>query len=440
MSAHLSNEIVERFHNRALATGDRGVIYNHILACETCRRRVVTAQIEAVALRTLTGHLLPTEDEEPFHLELETIEAFVDDTLDPLDRSTVKLHLDDCAECSAEVTDLRESLATMKAASRQQDKDHPVREITSSPRFAFSVPMRIAAVVALIAFAAVAWIVLSKWRSTSPTQAPNGREIAVGSQPTPLASPQIPVAPSPSIGVNPPKLAENPPGKGTGESQPRALISLKDGSNEITLDRGGNVVGLPSLPPESRQAVKQALTGEALNRPDVLDEIASAQVSVRATTGDGERIRIAYPANSVIQESRPTLRWARSKTAEAYRVEIADETFHQIAKSEDLPATSQSWAPSVSLKRGQIYIWTIRALNKGGEPSALTSQGKFKILSEDSDRKLNQLKTRKSHLALGLFYAREGMIADAEREFGIIVKENPGSTVAKKLFSEVRSW
>ena len=54
MNAHLSNEIVERFHNHSLTVGDRGVIYNHILGCEACRRRVVTPQTEAVAVQALS--------------------------------------------------------------------------------------------------------------------------------------------------------------------------------------------------------------------------------------------------------------------------------------------------------------------------------------------------------------------------------------------------
>lgn len=433
MSAHLSNEIVERFHAQALAAGDRGVIYNHIVACEPCRQRVVTPQIEAVALRTLTGHLLPTEDEEPFHLELETIEAFVDDTLDPLDRSTVKLHLEDCAQCVAEVSDLRESLATMKAASRRHPERLPA-ESRSSRSSKFSMPIRIAAMVALIAFAAVALIAVFRWRSSSPS-------ISTGSQATPLGSPQAPaLTPSPSTGANPPKLAENPPTKEPSE-QPRNVLSLKDGPNEIALDQGGNVLGLSSLPAETREAVKEALTEERLSRPTVLNDVTSAEVSVRSSTGSEERIRIIYPANTVIKDNKPTLRWTPSKTAEAYRLEIADHTFHQVAKSEDLPATTQSWTPSTPLKRGGIYTWTIRAVNKAGELSALTSQAKFKILGEDKVRELNRLQTgSQSHLALGLFYAREGMISEAEREFGNLVKQNPDSAVAKRLLKDVRSW
>jgi len=431
MSTHLSNEIVERFHSQSLTGSDRGVIYDHIVGCETCRRRVVTAEAEAVALRAVADHILSQEGEKLYHLDPATIEAFVDDTLDAVDRSTAKLHLEDCPECSAEVTDLRESLATMKAATPAGG--YQSEEIRSGRRIVFSIPMRIAAMVALIAFAAIALVGLFRWRSTSPS-------ITIGSQPTPLASPQVPsLGPSPSSGVNPPTLAENPPPKEPREESPKVIV--KDGRNEIAIDQGGKIVGLSSLTAQSRQAVKEALTEARLNRPSVLDDVASAEVSVRSSSGSDERIRIIYPANTVIKDTRPTLRWTLSKTADAYRLEIADETFHQVAKSEDLPTTTQSWTPATPLKRGGIYTWTIRAVNKGGEVSSSTSQGKFKVLSQDKVRELNQLKNgSQSHLALGLFYAREGMIADAEREFGILMEENPNSPVLKKLLRDVRSW
>jgi len=429
MNAHLSNEIVERFHNQSLTVGDRGVIYNHILGCETCRRRVVTAQTEAVAVQTLSNHLLPQEGDEPYHLDPATIEAFVDDKLDALDRNIAKLHLEDCAECSDEVTDLRESLATMRATSQ-------AAEVTIPTHARFSTPMTIAAAVALVSFAVIALFVM--WRLKSTVTLP-GREIAVQNQPTPAPSPSVTtpgVAPSPNLAANP-----NGPNEGPPQPPKGSVVSVKDGANEIVLDKAGNVTGVESLPAESRIAVKSALEGEKLDRPDVLDDLATAQVAVRGPNGDEEPMKVVYPRNAVIAEAQPTLRWAASKTAAAYRIEIADEGFHQVAKSQDLPASTLTWTPTSPLKRGMVYTWTIRAVNQNGELSSVTSQGKFKVLAEDGNRRLNRLKfTSQSHLALGLFYAREGMIAQAEREFGVLVKENPDSSVAKRLLSEVRSW
>jgi|GEM_PF-2506726 len=431
MSAHLSNELVERFHAEALTRGDRSVIYDHVLACETCRQLVVTPQTETVALEALTTHLVTPESEKPYHLDLETIEAFVDDKLDALDRGTVKLHLEDCAECSSDVEDLRESLATMKAASHTRVIAHRTAETVSRR---FSMPLRIAAVIALIAFATVALIGILRLRSTKPG-------LTTGRQPTPSASPQLPVlAPSPNSGLNPPNLAENPPSKKPGEES-RRVIAVKDGSNEIAIDDAGNVVGASSLSAETRQAVKEALTEERLNRPSVLDEVATAEVSERGPSGTEERIRVIYPVRTVVGDTKPTLRWTPLKTAEAYRIEIADETFHQVAKSENLPATSRTWATTTPLKRGGVYTWTIRAVNKEGDASAIVSQGKFKVLSQNKVRELDQLKTNsQSHFTLGLFYAREGMVAEAEHEFHVLLEANPNSAVLKKLFEEVRSW
>jgi hypothetical protein len=434
MSTHLSNEIVERFHRQSLSVGDRGVIYNHILSCETCRRRVVTPQAEAVAVQALSDHLLPQEGEEPYHLDPATIEAFVDDKLDALDRNLAKLHLEDCAECSNEVTDLRESLATMRAVSRSAGVS-PQSVPAQNARF--SIPMRIAAAIALVSFAAIALFVI--WRLKSTPAEPPSRDIEVQNQPTPAASPSVTtpgVAPSPNLGANPNGSNEGPP------QPPRETVaSLKDGPNEIALDKSGNVTGVESLPAESRVVVKSALEGAQLNRPDVLDEVATVPVSVRGPSESEEPIKIVYPASAVIAETRPKLRWAASKTATAYRIEMADEEFHQVAKSQDLPANTLTWTTTSALRRGMVYTWTIRAVNRNGELSSVTSQGKFKVLPEDRNNKLNRLRSAsQSHLALGLFYAHEGMTAQAEREFGILLKENPDSGIAKRLLSEVRSW
>ena len=67
---------------------------------------------------------------------------------------------------------------------------------------------------------------------------------------------------------------------------------------------------------------------------------------------------------------------------------------------------------------------------EGGSGSS-ASKGKFKVLDEEKIKQLSRLKASQSHLALGIFYAREGMIAEAEREFQ---SENMG-----KIFSMLAS-
>ena len=47
-------------------------------------------------------------------------------------------------------------------------------------------------------------------------------------------------------------------------------------------------------------------------------------------------------------------------------------------------------------------------------------EAKFKVLEEMKARELNRLKRANSHLALGVFYALEGMTTEAEKEFQIL--------------------
>jgi hypothetical protein len=45
-----------------------------------------------------------------------------------------------------------------------------------------------------------------------------------------------------------------------------------------------------------------------------------------------------------------------------------------------------------------------------------------------------------SHFALGVFYAREGMLSEAEREFQTLVNDNPESQIEVTLLRAVQSW
>src|SRR6266851_4856715 len=123
MNEHLSTEIVNRFQRQDLNLGDKRQIYDHAAECDRCRTQIVDSRGgEGVVLQSLLEQLLPDSLDEPYHLEFEVIEGYVDDTLDRIDRETAEMHLEVCAECSAEVVDFRESLATIKAASLPQSR------------------------------------------------------------------------------------------------------------------------------------------------------------------------------------------------------------------------------------------------------------------------------------------------------------------------------
>ena len=64
----------------------------------------------------------------------------------------------------------------------------------------------------------------------------------------------------------------------------------------------------------------------------------------------------------------------------------------------------------------------------------------IQVLDDERMKELNQLEASQSHLALGIFYAREGMIDKAEREFQTLANDNPHSTLTKTFLKEIQAW
>ena len=71
--------------------------------------------------------------------------------------------------------------------------------------------------------------------------------------------------------------------------------------------------------------------------------------------------------------------------------------------------------------------------------SASAPEIKFAVLSTADFRELSRLKKSNSHLALGVFYARVGLLNEAQREFEKLVELNPESELPRKLIQSVRT-
>jgi len=118
-----------------------------------------------------------------------------------------------------------------------------------------------------------------------------------------------------------------------------------------------------------------------------------------------------------------------------------DANSDQVAQSEELPPTQTQWK-TPALRRGQIFSWVVTAQVDGKEivsPSASAPEVKFAILSSNDLNELNQLKKSNSHLALGVFYAKVGLVTEAEREFQKLIQLNPQSELPRKLLQSVRN-
>jgi hypothetical protein len=141
-------------------------------------------------------------------------------------------------------------------------------------------------------------------------------------------------------------------------------------------------------------------------------------------------------------EDRPLFRWENLSGVLSYRVYVLDANGNQVTESEELPPTKTQWKPPAPLRRGQIFSWMVTAVVDGKKivsPSASAPEMRFAVLSTENFQELTSLQKSNSHLALGVSYARAGLLNEAEREFQSLVKLNPQSELARKLLQSVRS-
>jgi hypothetical protein len=151
---------------------------------------------------------------------------------------------------------------------------------------------------------------------------------------------------------------------------------------------------------------------------------------------------VLNPVGKVIRTDRPEFRWSALEGASSYTVNVYDSNFQRVASSP--PLQTLRWSVPESLARGRIYRWEVTATKNGEQitsPQAPAPEAKFKVLEKDRADQLDEVQRRypQSHLILGLRYAREGLLGDAEREFQALVEANPDSTIARKLLKDLQA-
>lgn len=406
MTEHLSNEIIELYRNHRLDDMARRRTNAHLSMCRSCLSRVSGADSE-FAVQSLSEALLPLTNDEPFHLSADELESFASGRATHADRIICESHFEVCTECSNGFS----RLVTAKSVTPIK----PRWQMWSSPT-----PARIAAAIALLALVV---LVIMLWRQQARRE-----EARVVPQQTPATSP----SPSPSNTASPsePTLSA-------------AIALLRDNGREIRLDTSGQLSGAEGFDSETQQVIKSVLSGGSLSKPTVLHELAPGQLTLRGTGSGDQAFRLIGPVSQVVETDRPTLKWQPLKGASSYVVSVYDQNFNRV--NQGPPLAKIEWRVTAPLPRGSNFYWEVTATKDGNEvtaPVAPAPKAQFKVLASQHLAELAKLRTQKpaSHLALGLAYARFGLLSEAEQELAQLAKENPNSAEVRKLLTQVRRW
>ncbi len=384
---HLSAELLERYRGRRLPAGELLSVDDHLAACGACRQRVGQGYDPGPALASLRATLNGTAEGD--HLSYEDLVAHVDGLARGAERDITVGHLEFCSQCADEVRAL-ESLRL------------------PSP------PARVPAM--LVPLAAALFVGLGLWALWEGRPV-REKAVAEGEGGTRLE----PVFPRP--------VPEEP------------AIVLDAGGEEVRVGPTGLLAGLEWLP--SRSRIAEALLSRRLERPSVLARLAPVEGRLLGENDGGPRIALLRPMGAVCRDTRPTLVWRPLAKAESYSVAVFDREFREAARSGAL--VPPQWTVTPALRRGTDYSWEVTARVEGREvrsPRPPDPEARFRVLDEASEEELRLVEARqpRSHLALGVLYARAGLRPEAEAELRALVAANPGAREAAELLASVRSW
>ena len=406
MSEHLSQTQLAGYSGRTLYPDELLAVDSHLASCDECHERLT---------RMVPGPSFQS-GEEPFHLDYDQhLGPYVDGTANDIDREIVDSHVAQCSKCADELSDLlafkEQPVAAESRASSRRKQWLPQWRLLSNPALA-------AAVVIAVFVLTMAVI----WWTQYPTSRPVEKVEA-----TPSPAPTAQTAPST------PDVAR--------QQREEPLIVLNDAGGQVTVNQQGRLDGLNELPPDLRESVEKALATRQLRASPALTGWTTGAANLRS--GLEQQITFAplNPTDVVVETDRPTFRWRALEGGRDYVVTVFDDKLRQVATSG--PVNGTEWTTPTSLARGVIYSWQISAVKDGEKvvsPKPPLPEARFRILDQPAVAELARLKKSAgtSHLAMGVFYWKHGLIEKSVREFRALAKANPNSAAAKELLASLR--
>lgn len=447
MSRHPSPEQLQRHVERSLPSGLFLIVDRHVASCSACREYCQARSGAGADYTALLSALLPDPADDPAHLSAAEAAAYAVNKLGEIELEIAEGHLENCAACRER---LRELGKDRNASSKILTSPRPAPRTTTARRpasrslnlLASGSLNKAAAVAALsVCLLLVATLILNQsasFRQTDPSPAPGRNNNDASGVVTEADRPGVledarPEAARTELGNT------SPPADGGRVAQPppQNILTLSDAGRQVGLDERGALLGLEDLRAPLRQAVRAALVAQKVEVPDDLKELAGESSTLLSATKDVEAFRLISPVGRIVRGARPTFRWhPLAGGGASYRINVTDEDLNEVAVSEALTATE--WRIPRELRRGTTYLWQVTAIKEGKEivaPVLPAPPAKFKVLGRAEDEELKRLEKShpKSHLALGVLYARAGLLEEARREFQSLVKANPKSGVTRRL-------
>ena len=389
---------MKAYVGRVLTPSELISLDEHLALCADCRRT-----LSAYLSDNTTHARSQLQSDELEHPDYNDLESYVDNSCDEIDREIVESHLQLCSDCYADVREMQ--------AFRNQAEAAGAPSINK-----IIVPFRpFPRVFRYTALAAAAVIIVLILNITREPGAPNAAKSTA--------------APS--------REKQGAPQK-TMPSGERLLASLQDQGTTISIDVNGKLTGAEQFPQDYQQMTKAVLMSQKLAIPAEVRDLAGDSRALLGDSGTGAPFELMAPVGIVVESTRPHFEWEPLAGAKQYQVHVYDQKFHPVATSGMISGTS--WTPDRDLARSKVYVWSVIALKDGQEiesPAPPSPEAHFKVLDASKLQEIRAFRDAGSHLLLGLACTNAGLIPEAQREFQILLEQNPDSQIAKSLLGNL---
>ena len=424
MAEHLSHNQLAGYSGRTLDSDELLAVDRHLASCDACHKR-----LPDVALRPSLA-----SGEAPFHLDYDQhLEPYVDGNANDIDREIVDSHVAECFKCADELKDLLAfkdqpavAITGDDAVTSSRWKEWlPQWPLLSNPRFATA-----GVITVILAIAVLLWTAYRASRrvehaGTGSSEAEKQQQAVQKEQPPPASTEH-----------------KNSPSDQPTPSREEPLITLNDAGRQILVNQRGQLEGLDELPPELKENVERALATRRLRDSPALTGWSTGAGALRGELENQNTFAPLEPMDVVIETDRPKFRWQALEGARQYVVTIHDAKLREVASSGPIEGTE--WIARNSLDRGVTYSWQISALKDGKtvvSPKPPLREARFRILDQRATVSLAKLKKSmgSSHLVMGVFYWKHGLLEESEREFQVLAQANPNSTTVAELLASLRT-
>jgi hypothetical protein len=364
---HLDAATLRAYREKRLSPAGLLAADAHLGACNDCRTAIFDAEPGAVAESIIDA--LTTDDQ---HLDYDTLEAWTDGTLSPAERRAASNHLQGCAQCVADLSDLRQTADAIPAAEPSRG---------GLPLF------RLAAAI-ILAFVGISWFAIRS-RTAAPAQV------------------AAPITAAPRVKVN-------------------------DAAGPIRLETNGAIGGL-AVSGDDAAMVRAALEKGLVDVAARAAALHQERGTLMGGPVSPSPFDVVSPLATLVAETRPRFVWTSLGEQASYRVEVYEEG-RQVLESPSLSTTE--WTPETELPRGHEYIWQVVATRDGERvlsPRPPAPEAHFGIISEAAAARVAAAAQSRSHLLYGLAAAREGLLDEARRELAALETLNPNSRSVRTI-------